>query len=198
MVTELRIYIEGDPRLRPGMSQFLSEIWGAARKRRCKIRPVLCGANAVSDFCLALQEHRDAWNILLLDSEGPVDGGLLDQLRNSSGWQPPVGQENLEDKVFWMVQLMEAWFLADVDTLNKYYGQGFLGNALLGNPRVEDIPKDDVLARLKQATRHTKKGAYHKTRHAPEILTQLNPDRVKQASPNCKRLFDKVLARLGE
>jgi hypothetical protein len=90
-----------------------------------------------------------------------------------------------EVKIFWMVECMESWFLADIEALSRYYRRD-LAEALRGNPNVEEIPKEDVLARLKAAT----DGRYHKTKDAPHILKRILPQRVKQAAPNCRRLFD--------
>lgn len=198
MVSELRIYFEGDPQLRKGMSEFLGEIRGAARERRCGFRLIAGEATPVADFCTALADHQEAWNLLLVDSEGPDDGKLFEKLRQRRGWNPPAGSGELAGRVFWMVQLMEAWFLADMEALNAFYGQGFRKNVLAGNPHVEEVPKADVLSSLKQATRDTGKGTYHKTKHAPEILMGVDPNKVKAAAPNCKRLFDTVLERLQQ
>lgn len=88
-----------------------------------------------------------------------------------------------------MVQLMETWFLADRAALRAYYGSRFRQDRLPGNPRVEDVSKDDVLRGLRRATEDTRKGVYHKTRHAPEILAHLDPGWVRQAAPACDRLW---------
>jgi len=152
---------------------------------------VAAEAKPIPDFKDAVKTHRAAWNILLKDSEGPDDGHLFSRLRGEEGLAA-----SLEDSVFWMVQLMEAWFLADIDALRRFYGQGFLEARLPGNPKVEEIPKQDVLDRLKRATETTTKGAYHKTHHAPRLLERINPELVKPAAPNCRRLFEVVLAGL--
>jgi hypothetical protein len=49
-----------------------------------------------------------------------------------------------------MVECMESWFLADIDALSRHCRRD-LTEALRGNPNVEEIPKKDVLARLKTA-----------------------------------------------
>jgi hypothetical protein len=88
-----------------------------------------------------------------------------------------------------MVQVMETWFLADRQTLRDYYGQGFMENRLPGNTDVEQIPKDDVESRLAAATEPTKKGKYHKTRHAPDLLAMIDVSKLRSVSPACDRLF---------
>ena len=186
MVTEIRVYFEGDKTLRSGFAALLAEIRGRARNQQVRFELIACGATPVQDFLIALKKHQQARNILLKDSEGPA----ADNLQAPQGTDP--------NSVFWMVQLMEAWFLADPDALQHYYGQHFKAAALQKNPRVEEIPKGDVLTCLKEATKDTQKGSYHKTKHAPLILERISPDRLKQAAPNCRRMFSAVLAKLDE
>jgi hypothetical protein len=176
VVTEIRIHFEGDQALRPGFHRFLSRIRDAAQVRQIDFRLIAAEATPEADFQTARKKHPNACNILLRDSEGP--------------------KPKQKTSVFWMVQLMEAWFLADPEALVAYYGQGFVINALRKNPRVEEIPKDDVIECLKQAIWNTHKRHYHKTAHAPRILELLDPDRVRKAAPECDRLFREILTEI--
>ena len=88
-----------------------------------------------------------------------------------------------------MVQIMESWFLADPDSLESFYGHGFHKQALPRNPNIEQVPKQDVLSGLAQATRGTKKGGYSKSSHSFGILAQLDPVRVRNASPHADRFL---------
>ena len=90
-----------------------------------------------------------------------------------------------------MVQLMEAWFLADKSALRAYYGNNLRQSRLPANRNVEQIPKDDVLGKLDAATRETGKGEYgkHKVRHAADLLGQVSPQLVRHAADHCDRLF---------
>lgn len=124
---------------------------------------------------------RDSNAVLLIDSEG----ALTTQLADRVGRQ--VGGDN---SVFFMVQLMESWFLADRQTLQAYYGAEFNARTLPGNPNVEDVPKLDVERGLRNATRRCNKGAYSKTTHAPDLLNQLDPTTVYNACPNFALLIN--------
>ena len=186
VVTEIRIYFEGDDSLRSGFAALFREIKSRAQAQNVRFDLIACGGTPIRDFLIALKKRKEAWNILLKDSEAPYDG----KLTNPPGTDPK--------SVFWMVQLMEAWFLADPKALAEYYGKDFKTAALRKNPQVEDIPKSDVMTCLQQATKDTQKGRYHKTKHAPAILERINPDSVKKAAPNCQRLFSEVLAKLRE
>ena len=95
--------------------------------------------------------------------------------------------------------MMESWFHADKDNLEKFYGSGFKINALKPNPKVEQITKKDLENGLKAATKDTQKGDYfdNKTSHGPKLLALINPDRVRGAAPNCEKLFQAVLTELS-
>jgi Domain of unknown function (DUF4276) len=179
MVMELRLYFEGDNGLKPGFHKFLKEIVDVARSQRCKFQLVEANGNPVQDFRDALKTHRDAWNVLLLDWEESTEAQLRKQ--GLQGCDP--------DSIFWMVQVMESWFLADIDALKALFG----GNVTKGNPNVEQIPKEDVLERLKKAA----KGEYHEVKHGTKLLELIDPAKVRNAAPNCDRMFTVILARLG-
>jgi hypothetical protein len=89
---------------------------------------------------------------------------------------------------------MEAWFLADRPALKQYYNDEL--KALPGNPNIEEIPKQDVMTGLHNATRDTSKRAYHKTRHGFDILECINPAEVRRRSPHVDALFQLLLTTL--
>jgi hypothetical protein len=98
-----------------------------------------------------------------------------------------------------MVEMMEAWFHADKNALAKFYDdEKFNWGALKPNPKVELIPKRDLVEGLKAATKNTRKGDYfdNKTSHGPKLLEAIDPALVRRAAPNCDRLFEAVLKRL--
>jgi hypothetical protein len=97
-----------------------------------------------------------------------------------------------------MVQAMEAWFIADIDTLKKFYGQGFRENSIPKNTNVEKIDKDSLEPSLKEATRNTSKGEYQKIQHASKLLELLDVTKVREAAPKCDRLFTTLAQIMGE
>jgi hypothetical protein len=204
VVSEIRIYVEGggDCRqtknvAREGFSSFLKDIVQLARSKRIRWQIVVCGSRdqTFSDFVTALETHSDAFNVLLVDSEAPVHHEPWQHLRErDTSWSiPAIGSEHCH----LMVQMMEAWFVADIDALHRYYGQGFLESAIPRNPNVEEIDKERLESALKNATRHTSKGEYRK-RHGLEILKQINPTVVRQAAPHCDRLFVTLIGKIAD
>ena len=83
--------------------------------------------------------------------------------------------------------------------MKNYYGSKFRENALTRNPDVETISKADLKNGLSAATKDTGKGNYfdHKAQHSRELLARIDPVKVQQAAPNCKRLFIAVRFRVN-
>jgi hypothetical protein len=157
-------------------------------------RIVACGGRlrAYEFFRTAFENAApDAFPILLVDSEAPViekNPWEHVRLRRADGWQRPDGAS--EDQIHFMVQSMEAWFHADKATLHDYYGQGFRVAALSQRPDVENIPKADLFNGLQRATKDSQKGEYSKGEDSFKILSRIDPDRVRAASPvHAERLF---------
>jgi len=121
MCTQIRIYFEGDKLLKSGFDDFFQETKRRARERRCRFLPISAGSGetACRDFGIALRTHPDVWNILLRDSQGPVDANASASLCRQHGWD-----KSHAGSIFWMVQMMEAWFHADRQALQKFYGNG--------------------------------------------------------------------------
>jgi hypothetical protein len=97
-----------------------------------------------------------------------------------------------------MVQIMEAWIIGDVETLQRFYGQGFNTNRIPGQEDVESIAKVDVERALVEATRNTQKGEYHKIRHGPKILALVDVNKVRSRARHCDRMFTTLSNKIGE
>ena len=195
MVSEIRLYVEGGgdgkdtkARMRQGFHAFLQKVVELARSKRIKWQIIACGprTKAFSALETALATHPEAYNILLVDAEGPVHTLPWQHLQNRDGWSV----SDIDDEhCHLMVQTMEAWFIADRDALARFYGPGFGEGALPKQSNVEQIDKSTLASTLQAATRHTSKGEYHKIRHGCTLLAQLESAKVRRAAPHCERLF---------
>jgi hypothetical protein len=184
--------------LRQGFSNFFNPIKEIVRSKKIGWEIVICGSrnNAFRDFKNALESHPDAFIILLVDSEGSVKQTPWEHLKSRDNWDAP-GVDDTHCHL--MVQAMEAWFIADIETLKKFYGRGFRENSIPKNEDVETIEKDSLEPNLKAATRDTKtKGEYHKIQHAYQLLGMVNVDLVRSASPHCNRLFTTITKIIEE
>src|SRR5271166_6121697 len=74
-------------------------------------------SEAFKDFCLALKQNSRDYNLLLVDSEEAVATDPWAHLaaRKGDEWKRPEGAT--DDQAQLMVQVMEAWFLADREVL---------------------------------------------------------------------------------
>lgn len=206
----IRIYVEGggvgDSRtqLRRAFNGFLKSLVDGARRAHIRWDVVACGTRgaAFNDFCTALKTHQDSFNVLLVDSEGPVRNGdsAWEHLRQRDNWDKPSGVA--DHSAFLMVQCMETWIVADTDNLQQFYRQGFRRGSLPQRENLEDVSKSDIMSGLDAATSKCGCGKYHKTRHGFRLLETANSETVRRACPECDRLFselERVLAttRLG-
>lgn len=183
---------------REGFTKFITAAGITVRPRI-----VACGSrkSAFDSYRIAIQSGDAA--MLLVDSEDAVaphcEQGDTEQwtpwmhLRSRQGdlWKKP---ENAEEKhCHLMVECMESWLLADAETLAKFFGQGFLRNALpaAGRP-VEKIRKNEVYDALKRATKPSKKGEYGKGDHSFKLLSEINPQKVISASPWAARFINQL------
>ena len=201
-----RVYVEGGgnnnralaARCREAFSEFFRKAGLAGRMPR-----VIAGGGrkqAYDDFCVAFGDPKnDAFTVLLVDSEDPVTEGVgaWTHLRNRQGdeWGKPAGAT--DEHAHLMVQCMEAWFLADRETLTAVFGTGFGPNALPGQATdVEPISKQDVIAGLQNAARRCRTRGYDKERDSFRILQRLDPDKVTAASSHAARLVTTLRNRL--
>jgi len=197
MVKEIRLYVEGggnkDSRneLRKAFNSFFSELVKKGQEKGISLRAILCGSrnSTYEDFAKAVEDHRDAFVALLVDSEGPVSQTPWRHL----SWDTCGKDDN---HCHLMVQMMEAWFIADADKLKEFYGRGFNETAIPRDTDIERIEKSRLDSALKEATRNTSKKTYDKTRDAPKLLAIISASKVRAASQHCNRLFNILTAQI--
>ena len=199
-MVKVKIYVEGggdQARLKTKCRKGFQTFFKKALPQSNMPSIIACGSrqDAFDRFCIAIRQYENTFCILLVDSEAPVERNISRwaHLRNRPGdqWEKPDGAD--EDNAHLMVQCMESWFMADKECLDKFFGQGFSMKAIPRNPNIEAIPKADIFNGLKNATRKTKtKGKYGKGSHSFDILTKIDPQKVRGASEHAKKLL-KVL-----
>jgi hypothetical protein len=190
----IRIYVEGggDARgartaLRRGFWAFLRELREAAQARSLEWRVIPRGprGSVFRTFRAACADYPDWFNVLLVDSEGPVSTAPRQHLRQRDNWDVEMPEEHCH----LMVQVMEAWIVADRAGLRDFYGQGFRQSAIPKTEDVERIDKARLVEALSRASRDTQKGTYHKIRHAARLLERIDPHVVRSRARHCERLF---------
>ena len=189
-----RLYVEGggagkdlQARCRKAFATFLAK--AGLEGRMPKV--VACGPRneAYKRFKIAFEKREpEGFVAVLVDSERPVrrPGTWQHLAQSPDKWAPPPGAN--DENAHLMVQCMEAWLLADPDTLAQHFGNGFQEPP--ATPSIEQVAKEDLLTRLDTATRGTKAKRYHKGRHSFALLAQVDPARVAEASPHAHRFLE--------
>lgn len=201
----VKIYIEGGGEqehlkreCRKAFSSFFDKIGFRGRIPRI----VACGSRneAFRDYCISLKTSQSTGELafLLVDSEGPVGAAFCNRpgqyLTTHESWNMPRNAQ--DEQIHLMIQCMESWFLADIDTLREFFGNGFREGSLPRGSNIEGISKADILDGLKNASRSSYKGKYGKAAHSFKILENIDAQKVKSAFPSVNRLYeelDKVL-----
>ena len=141
-------------------------------------RIVACGSrnDAIDNFKTSREREPDVLALLLVDSEDPVADieRTWEHLRLRPGdqWIRPNGAT--DEHVFLMTTCTETWICADLAALRAYFGQAFRENAMPSMADMEERPRGEVLAALKQASAGCKK-QYEKNQ-AFALVGQLSPD----------------------
>ena len=163
---------------------------------------VACGSrqNTFKRFQIALARAANNDSIVMLvDSEAVARPGIGTRahLHTCDKWDCPPGAT--EDNVHLIVVCMESWFLADLDTLANFFGQGFNRNVFPARNDVENIPLCDIEDYLERSTRQSEKRNFDKSHHSFDILARIRPNMVTAASPHAKRLVDMLIRNsIGE
>ena len=184
--------------LRQGMDAFLAEIKDAYRDKKWGWKLIPCGTRneAYKGFQGARANGTADILVLLVDSETKVVVSTpIDHLTSRDGWN----FQGVDcDMLHLMVQTMETWIVADPETLKVYYGQGFRQNVLPRSRNLEEVSKTSIEQSLSRATQGTRKGKYHKIKHARDLLQLIDPMKVRERCPDyCKRLFDTLFRLIG-
>ncbi len=193
----LKVYVEGggstqftrDP-LRDGFDIFYHDLKLLAYNNDCELTFIPCGGKTetIRDFKKSLKSNNDAIKVLLVDSDIPVTQQPKKHLIIDN-------PEITNDQCHLMVQIMESWFLADLNALRGFYKDELYDeelNKYQDVMNVENIDKKDIKRVLINATKVTSFGdywVYGKIRHASEILKRLDTNIVRRKAAHCDRLF---------
>lgn len=153
---------------------------------------IACGSRneAYSQFCNRWPGKRDEILLLLVDSEAQVHGAKWDHVaqRDGDGWTAPPGAT--EDHLWFMMQCMETWVVADPETLSKVFRDCLLPNALPPLFELERRSKSDVQAALQQATsRCDRSRKYEKGRRSYQVVIKLKTAALSNNLPHFRDLI---------
>lgn len=194
MVT-IKIYIEGggegkdlDIRFREAWTKFFKAAGLAGqmpRPVRGKGR-----AHTFDLFSTAVKNSQpNEMPLLLLDSEVAVknDKTVWQHLKECDGFDKP--QNATDEHAYLMVQVMETWFLADINCLRTYFGSKFKADKIPNWTDLESQSKVSVFEALEKATVACEK-PYKKGKVSFDILGKVNPQKVLERCPHAMDLVE--------
>ncbi|CAG5006256.1 hypothetical protein DYBT9275_03773 [Dyadobacter sp. CECT 9275] len=123
--------------------------------------------------------------LLLVDLDGKEDSRERDIRENNL--------TDVRDNVFYMIQEMESWFLSQPTILDKFYGVDHNGKKVSDKMTIKkpiDFEYPDK--ELKKITKTSRKGEYHKIKHAVELLKLLDSNLLEVEFADYKRLVKKL------
>ncbi len=201
VLSEIRIYVEGgrtgkQADMRRAFNDFFAvPLRGANRKSiHWQIIPSGSRNDAYNNFCNAFTDHPNAVNLLLVDAEDQVTdfGKVWDHLKTRDGWENPgVG----DDRGHLMVCTMEAWFVADHETLARYFHKDI--DKVPEYANVEGVSKGTIEALMTKVSTGPGHHAYEKIRDGIRLLSRIRPAIVQAKAPHCRRLFETLDAIIG-
>ena len=131
----------------------------------------------------------DEVNILLIDSEGPVPNSVhaIRTLRASSFWDASVVCD--DEQINFMVQVMEAWFIADPRALVRHFGQNFNINRLPNPQNAESTAPSEAVMAIRRGLRGGRR-AYDKVSDGAMLLELIDENAVSLHCAHFRRLMD--------
>ena len=86
---------------------------------------------------------------------------------------------------FWMMQEMEAWFLAQPTVIDRVFKKPVSAHLPKTPPDAVNKPGDE----LTKATKTARAEPYHKTSHPPDLLPRLDLPALRRVFPDVERLL---------
>jgi len=171
---QVTLFIEGTPddkngNLRQGFGKLVEQ------KLRGQMPRIIMSDDKVSAIRKFKSDKLSTQKFLLVDLDGKEDTKA-----------PQLKKFDLDGATaFFMIQELEAWFISQADILNLYYGIDIKSKVSPRDPKSIDNPSD-LLAQL---TKKTKKGEYHKVKHATDLLKMLKLTDVEDKFDDAKNLI---------
>lgn len=182
----VHIFAEGDPILNTGLKEFLKR----ALNNELRNWRVSCSrsvSQTISAFTLAMDDNIDGKTddalVLLLDSDEFLNSAIDRAMHLLHHKSLVVGFDRLKQRlgtytiennqIYFMVQEMEAWFLASLKQVIEYFQD--IGVNVSEQVNAEDV---ELIEKPAEELRAMTGGRYKKTDHASVIFYHLDPNQV--------------------
>ena len=196
----MNIVFEGSSNLRPGFSQLFQSHVNRARAKRLRFKLVAGGpgTETIKDFLRFCSTEPSSLNVLLIDSEGPVTDTIRyisDSIRSLSMWN--AGVSCSDEQIHLMVQAMEAWFVADPQSLSRRFGQNYSTRHLPSPESAETVSTADLLTAIRRGLPQSRRRrGYDKVSDGVELLRLIDVEVVSQHCGHFRRLWTFLDSRI--
>ena len=195
MVSRVVIHFEGAKDLRAGFGALFGNHIERARRNRIRFDMIAGGSNpeTVKYFLRSCRRNPSDLNVLLIDSESPAPSAAeaIRALRSRSYWDASAAPD--DGQLNFMVQAMEAWFIADPRALSRHFGNGFAAGRLPNPQNAESASPNGLTDSINQALRAIggrRRKKYDKVRDGAKLLELIDEATVRQNCPAFGRLTD--------
>ncbi len=179
------LFVEGEPKspngdLRQGLAKLLEQ------KLKDNKPKIIFGGGKTQTIKKFKTNKLDAQQcLLLIDLDSPEENIKADLI--------DCDLLEYSENVFYMVQEMDSWFLSQPDVLDKFYGKDNNGKLISQKlPKKKAIEIEHPDEKLQELTKNTKRGKYHKIKHAVELLKLLDSTKLENDFSEFKRLIEKL------
>lgn len=170
------LFVEGADAVRIGLGPLLAK--GVSRGS-VMVKAIGSRDRTINRFLAELEKPQflGTTALLLVDLDGP-----------ESTVAAVLAQKKLTRHVartFWMVQEMEAWFLAQPMVVDRFFNKPVSAHLPKTAPAAVEKPSDE----LTKATKAARAEPYHKTSHPPDLLPRLDLLTLRRDFPDVERLM---------
>ena len=149
---DIKLYVEGGGKgshkratikLQQGFDAFFRELKDAAQSKKISFKIIPAGntQSTYDDFIFSVENSPQSFNFLLVDSDDAVAENESARAFLQKKYKKWKLQKVKDEQCHLFVQIMESWFIAHVDALKEFYGQGFKESTIPKNKNVEMIEK---------------------------------------------------------
>lgn len=174
------IFAEGTSNTTNGnLRTAFGKLFGQAQRLNPEIKMSNDKSGTIKRFLSEINDPNSAYKkvLLLIDLDGPE--------ATRSAWLAEHKLTQYQEQIFFMVQEMEAWFIAQSKVLKEYYPSR--KHELLGKSATAIAKPSNELA--KRTKNYPVKGTYAKVRDGAQLLIKLDLPKLQADFPDVARLI---------
>jgi hypothetical protein len=182
--TSVYLIIEGESdtkvaSLREGFAKLLSQVCSGRNPR------IVMGEGKTQsiDMFLNTKQYTTPNSMLLVDLDGPAENKEKDIIENKLS--------AYSDRLYYMIQEMESWFLSQPEIINEYYQTNLASKFATKNINRISEP-DKVIMNIASKANHKTRKTYHKVKDGAGLLLKLDARKLRKEFTDFDQLVTKI------